>query len=145
MKQCAVAVGVPALMITSSIVLADRDSYVSPDLATQVRTVQNEIRVKQVQDAIVTKHAQDTERWVAPSFEMFIDRLCTDEAINKKPFRSEMGKDAYKQHVWRQIVNGHTRHILLMDSKVAKDDLEEKIRQELASAIEYGKRNNFTL
>jgi hypothetical protein len=49
------------------------------------------------------------------------------------------------KRVWRQIVNGHTRHILLMDSKVAKDDLEEKIRQELASAIEYGKRNNFTL
>ena len=83
--------------------------------------------------------------WVAPSFEMFIDSLCTDEAINNKPFRAEMGKDAYKQYVWRQIVNGHNRHILLLDSNVAKDDLEDKIRQELASAIEYGKRNNFIL
>ena len=76
-----------------------------------------------------------------PLFEMFIDSLCTD----KKPICVEMGKDVYKQHIWRQIVNGHTRHIQLLDSNVAKDDLEDKIRQELASAIEYGKRNNFTL
>jgi hypothetical protein len=67
------------------------------------------------------------------SFEMFIESLCKDDLT-------------YRLRVWRQIVTGHGRHVALLDQRNTPRDQEtDKIRHELASAIEYGRIHNFSL
>ena len=72
------------------------------------------------------------------SFERFIESLCS-----KKTFGDKAAEEAYRRRVWKQIVEGHSRHVEICESRGLP--VEEKVREELASAIEYGGGHNYVL
>ena len=71
------------------------------------------------------------------SFERFIESLCS-----RKAFGDKAAEEAYRLRVWKQIVEGHRRHVEICESRGIP--VEDKVRQELASAIEYGEAHNYT-
>jgi hypothetical protein len=73
------------------------------------------------------------------SFETFIDGLC-----RRKTFGDDsVGESVYRHRVWKLIVEGHRRHVEISESRGIP--VEDKIREELASALEYGASHNYAL
>jgi hypothetical protein len=72
------------------------------------------------------------------SFQVFIDSLCSSRA-----FDDEDAEKAYRLRVWKQIVEGHRRHVETLESR--NMPVEEKVRDELASAMAYGEKHNYVL
>ena len=72
------------------------------------------------------------------SFERFIESLCS-----RKAFGDKAAEEAYRLRVWKHIVEGHRRHVELCESRGIP--VEDKAREELASAIEYGEAHNYVL
>lgn len=71
------------------------------------------------------------------SFEMFIDSLCSRKTFGD----DKAAEEAYRRRVWKQIVEGHGRHVAICESRGIP--VEEKVRKELASTVEYGETRNY--
>lgn len=71
-------------------------------------------------------------------FELFIDGLCSS-----RTFPDQEAEETYRMGVWKQIVEGHGRHIKTFESQGIP--VEEKMRVELASAIAYGESRCYAL
>ena len=66
-----------------------------------------------------------------------MDSLCKSKAFGD----DKEAEETYRRRVWKQIVEGHSRHVQTSESKGIP--VEEKVRKELASAIEYGETHNY--
>jgi hypothetical protein len=80
------------------------------------------------------------------SFDAFVEGLCTPDLLERVKEAYGMDKAAYVLHVWKDMVAGHFVAIEYEQSRASPDLRElEKLRTEMASAMDYGARSAYEL